>query len=165
VSLDDVGLEHAQQHPITLREVRPNPAESDAADPRRRGREPDDHLVLHIDLAKELVIEPKAVEFALGQEVRDFGNTSLRMLTEMPDERMFVLVVLKGLQEVRRDDAGGMQDPSGGLSMKPDLGICDDLGWDDFRDRADHVVTEGVEISERIDLCHACNKSPNVSLG
>ena len=105
------------------------------------------------------------MEFSLGQEVGDLPDASLRMLTEMPDEGMLVLVGLEGLREVSRDGTGRMHDSSGGLSMKPDLGICDDLGWDDFRDRADHVVTEGVEISERIDLCHACNKSPNVSLG
>jgi hypothetical protein len=159
-----VGLEHAQEHPITLREVQPTAAECDASDPRGWSREPDDHLVLNIHLAEELAIEPEAMEFALGQEVGDFGDTSLRIFAEMPDERMVVLVVFKSLQKVRGDDAGGMHDSSGGLSMKPDLRICDDICGNDFRDRAEHVVREGVEIAECIDLCHARSQSPNVSL-
>jgi len=104
------------------------------------------------------------VELALSQEVRDFGGTSLRILAEMRDERMLVFVVLKGLPEVRSDDMGGMEDPGSGLS-EPDLGVCDDLGRNDLRDRANHMVTKGVEIAERGNLCHARNKSPDVSLG
>jgi len=165
VSLDDVGLEPAQKHAITLREVGPTPAEGDATDPWQRSREPDYDLVLYIDLAKELVIEPEPAELALGQEVGDFGGASLRILTEMPDERMFMLVVLEGLREVGGDDTGGMDDSSGGLSTMPDLGVGDDLGRNDLCDRADHVVTEGVKVAKRVDLCHARMKRPDVPLG
>jgi len=121
--------------------------------------------MLHTDLAKELVIEPKAVEFALGQEVRDLGNTSLWMLAEMPDERMLALVVLEGARAVSRDKPGGMHDTSGELTTKAELGVRDELDRNDFRDRTEHVVTEGVEIVERTDLCYALNESPNVSMG
>src|SRR5439155_20668799 len=157
VGLDDVGLKHTQKHPVTLREVRSTPAECDPPDPWRRGGQADDDLVLHVDLAEELVIERKAAELALGQEVGDFGGTSLRILAEMPDERMLVFVVLKGLREVRSDDVGGMEDP-GGTLPEPDLGGCDDLGRHDLRGSANHMVTEGVEVSERRNVCHARNK-------
>jgi len=121
--------------------------------------------VVHTDLAKELVIEPKATKLALAQEVRDFGGATVRVFTDMLDERMLVPVVLEGQHEVRSDGTGGMQDPDGGLPMRSDFGVRDDLGRNDFRDRADHALAEGVEIEERIDLCDARTESPNVPLG
>ena len=46
------------------------------------------------------------MEFSLGQEVGDLPDASLRMLTEMPDEGMLVLVGLEGLRDVRPDTRG-----------------------------------------------------------
>src|SRR2546430_13550867 len=99
--LDDVGPERAQEQPIALREVQSAPVQRNANDPWRGRREPNDHLVLDANLAKELVIKPKAPEFALGQEVGDLGGTSVRVPAEMLDERMLVPVVLEGQHEVR----------------------------------------------------------------
>jgi len=121
--------------------------------------------VLHTDLAKELLIQPKAMEFALGQEVRNFGDTTVSVPTEVLDEGMLVLVVLEGQHDIRSNGTGGMQDPRSWLSTKPNLGIGDDLGRHDFRDRANHVVSEGVEVEVRIYLCDTRAKSPNVPLG
>jgi len=120
--------------------------------------------VVHTDLAKELVIEPKATKLALGQEVGDLGGATVRVVTEMLDERVLVPVVLEGQHEVRSDGTGGMQDPDGGLSTTPDLGVRDDLGRNDFRDRTNHVLAEGVEIEERVDLRDAGTEGPKVPL-
>ena len=69
--------------------------------------------MLDSDLAKELVVEPEAVKFARGQEVGHLRDASLRMLPEMPDERMLELEALEGLVEVGGDGAFGMHDAIG----------------------------------------------------
>ncbi len=68
------------------------------------------------------------------------------MLTEMPNEGMFVLVTLEGPGQVSGDDTGRMHDPSGGLGPKAELGVRRELGWNNVRDRPKHMLTKGVEV-------------------
>ena len=109
--------------------------------------------------------EPEAVEFALGQEVGNFGDTSLRVLAEMRDERVFVLVVLEGLCKVGGDRAAGAHDAHRRLSTNAELGIGGEVGRNDFQNCSDHVVAEGVEITECANFCNTRHQSPNVSPG
>ena len=105
------------------------------------------------------------MEFSLGQEVGDLPDASLRMLTEMPDEGMLVLVGLEGLREVSRDGTGRMHDSNGGLRAKAELGVRYEFGRNDSRNCMKHVITERVELVQCADLRYARNKRLNVSLG